>query len=82
MAIADLVAKGYRVFQPVNAASPFDLLVQTDESFVRVQVKYRKRSLCPTIAGVADRETRGPSRAGVFFDQFFRLGELLLTLSR
>lgn len=39
---ADLIMKGYPVFTPISATSPFDLLIFKDGSYLRIQVKYRK----------------------------------------
>lgn len=41
MVTADLILQGARVLMPVSASSPFDLGVLYNNSFVRVQVKYR-----------------------------------------
>jgi hypothetical protein len=41
MVTADLISQGARVLMPVSATSPFDLGVLYNNSFVRVQVKYR-----------------------------------------
>ena len=41
MVTADLILQGARVLMPVSATSPFDLGALYNNSFVRVQVKYR-----------------------------------------
>lgn len=38
---ADLIEQGYPIFTPVGATCPFDLLVLKDDTFLKVQVKYR-----------------------------------------
>jgi len=38
---ADLILQGCRVLMPVSATSPFDLGVLYNNTFIRVQVKYR-----------------------------------------
>jgi len=38
---ADLVAQGFLVLWPTTEHAPFDLVAYREESFIRVQVKYR-----------------------------------------
>ena len=40
-AFADLVGKGYMVLFPATEHAPFDLVGYRDESFLRIQVKFR-----------------------------------------
>ena len=42
--IADLIMQGARVLQPVSATSPFDLVALYNDTYVRIQVKYRTPS--------------------------------------
>lgn len=39
---ADLLEKGFVVFNPINATLPFDLLIFHNDFYYRIQVKYRK----------------------------------------
>lgn len=46
--ILNLLSLNFRVLKPVNEDSPYDLLVDTDEGFIKIQVKYRQELFIPS----------------------------------
>jgi len=55
LVLLDLLKKGYIVSKPVNEDSPYDLLVDTKEELLRIQVKFRNNWHVPSKRNWSDK---------------------------
>ena len=52
--IFDLTKKGYIVSEPMSENAPYDLICDTGENLLRIQVKYRKDGILPNSTNWSD----------------------------